>query len=140
MKLDPSDPDNLWLAKSGFGGTEYLLSGVYSEGTRRGLSPNRAAELVSWNPAQRFGLLDKGDIAVGFDADLVLLDPDETFTVRAAESLSGQGYTPFEGQELTGRVKSTFLRGNLVYDANTIHGDPMGKYLERPYGSAGKAN
>jgi allantoinase len=140
MKLDPSDPDNLWLAKSGFGGTEYLLSGVYSEGTRRGLSPNRAAELVSWNPAQRFGLLDKGDIAPGFDADLVLLDPDETFTVSAAESLSGQGYTPFEGQEMTGRVKTTFLRGNLVYNENAIHGDPRGKYLERPYGSAGKAD
>ena len=37
-------------------------------------------------------------------------------------------------------VKSTFFRGNLVYNANTIHGDAMGKYLERPYGSAGKAN
>jgi len=140
MKLDPSDPENLWLAKSGFGGTEYLLSGVYSEGTKRGLSPNRAAELVSWNPAQRFGLLDKGDIAVGYDADLVLLDPDETFSVRASESFSEQGYSPFEGQELTGRVKSTFLRGNLVYNENAIHGDPMGKYLERPYGSTGKAD
>lgn len=69
------------------------------------------AELLSWNPAQRFGLNSKGDIAIGYDADLVLLDPNETFVVRAAESESQQGYTPFEGMELTGRVKTTFLRG-----------------------------
>src|SRR5690554_7282592 len=39
----------------------------------------------------------------------------ETFTVRAAESESQQGYTPFEGQELTGKVQSTFVRGTRVY-------------------------
>ena len=111
QKWQKDDPDNIWLAKSGFGGTEYLLSGVITEGSKRGLSYNRMAELLSWNPSRRFGLLNKGDIAPGFDADIVLVDPHETFTVRAADSESGQGYSPFEGQELTGRVKSTFLRG-----------------------------
>ena len=99
-----------------FLGTEYLLSGLFSEGSRRGMSVNHMAQLVCKNPAERYGLLCKGDIDVGYDADLVLLDPDETFTVRAAESESSQGYTPFEGVELTGRVKSTYLRGQLVYD------------------------
>lgn len=63
MKIDRASPDEIFLAKSGFGGTEYLLSGVFSEGTKRGLSYNRVAELTSWNPAQRYGLLNKGDIA-----------------------------------------------------------------------------
>ena len=132
QKVAAADPANIWLARSGFGGTEWLLSGVVSEGRRRGLSYNRMAELVSWNPAQRFGLLDKGDIAPGFDADLVLVDPDETFVVRADESESHQGYTPFEGQELTGRVKSTFLRGELIYDDGHVVGPPRGRYLSRP--------
>lgn len=132
QKVAGHDPNNIWLAKSGFGGTEYLLSGVLSEGVKRGLSHNRIAELLSWNPARRFGLLDKGDIAPGFDADLVLVDPDETFVVRAAESESQQGYTPFEGQELTGRVKRTLLRGQLIYDHGTIVGDARGRYLRRP--------
>jgi allantoinase len=65
QKASFKDPENIWLAKSGFGGTEYLLSGVFSEGSKRGMSYNHMAELLCWNPAQRFGLLEKGDIAVG---------------------------------------------------------------------------
>jgi allantoinase len=96
------------------------------------MSYNHMAELLCWNPAQRFGLLGKGDIAPGYDADIVLVDPHASFAVRAAESGSYQGYTPFEGVELTGRVKSTFLRGSLVYDNGKIVGPPRGKYLRRP--------
>ena len=132
QKWSKDDPDNIWLAKSGFGGTEWLLSGVLSEGSKRGMSYNHMAELLSWNPSRRFGLLEKGDIAPGFDADLVLVDPHESFVVRAAESQSHQGYTPFEGQELTGRVKSTFLRGELVYHNGNIVGPARGQYLRRP--------
>ncbi len=132
QKWAKEEPNNIWLAKSGFGGTEYLLSGVLSEGSKRGLSYNRMAELLSWNPARRFGLLSKGDIAPGFDADIVLVDPHETFTVRARNSESEQGYSPFEGQELTGRVKSTFLRGALVYHEGNVIGPARGRYLRRP--------
>ncbi len=134
LKTDPTDPDNLWLAKSGFGGTEYLLSGVFSEGSKRGMSYEHMAELLCWNPAQRFGLRNKGDISAGYDADLVLLDPDTSFVVRAAESESGQGYTPFEGLELTGKVRHTFLRGQHVYDNGEIVGPARGCYLKRPTG------
>jgi allantoinase len=133
-KVSLNYPDNIWLAKAGFGGTEYLLSGVFSEGSKRGMSYNHMAELLCWNPAQRFGLLEKGDIAVGYDADLVLLDPNKSFVIRADQSESQQGYTPFEGVELTGQVKSTFLRGNLIYDKGQILGSPSGRYLKRPYG------
>lgn len=129
---DHRDGDNIWVSKSGFGGTEYLLSGLYSEGMRRGMSVNHMARLLSKSPAERYGLNNKGDIAVGYDADLVLLDPEESFTVRAAESESSQGYTPFEGMELSGRVKSTFLRGELVYDGGNVVGEAKGKYLSRP--------
>jgi allantoinase len=132
IKTSTDDPGNIWLAKAGFGGTEYLLSGVFSEGSRRGMSYNHMAELLSWNPAQRFGLFNKGDIAVGYDADLVLLDPHQTFTIRAADSESGQGYTPFEGQELTGQVNHTFLRGQQTYAHGNVIGPARGQFLKRP--------
>ena len=123
---------NIWLAKSGFGGTEYLLPALVSEGIKRGLSPNRIAQLTSQNPARRFGLNAKGDITEGLDADVVLVDPGETWTVRAADSASTQGYTPFEGIELGARVKATFLRGAMVCENGTVLGQPRGKYLHRP--------
>ena len=74
----------------------------------------------------------KGDLAPGFDADIVLVDPDETFVVRAIDSPSQQGYTPFEGQSLTGRVKATLLRGELVFDGSNVVGPARGLYLRRP--------
>lgn len=130
-KLGP-DPDNIWQTKSGFGGTEYLLAGLYSESKRRGLSMNRIAELVSWNPSRRFGLLTKGDIAPGFDADIALLDPHKTWTVHALDSESAQGYTPFEGFELTGQVRHTLVRGTLALRDGNVVGNPTGRYLHRP--------
>jgi allantoinase len=128
----PGGRGDIWPAKAGFGGTEYLLAGVFSEGGKRGLPYHRMAELLSLNPARRYGLLSKGDIAVGLDADLALLDPDRRVTVRAAESPSAQGYTPFEGVELTGQVTATFLRGELVWDQGRLIGPARGRYVRRP--------
>lgn len=133
FKTDPDNPDNIFLAKSGFGGTEYLLSGLYTEGKKRGMSLQHMAQLVSWNPAKRYGLRSKGDLAVGYDADIVLYDDQESFVVRAADSPSAQGYTPFEGMELNGKVKTTFLRGHKIYDNGKVVGEAKGKYLKRPY-------
>ena len=62
----------------------------------------------------------------------MLLDPERTFTVRAADSPSAQGYTPFEGQELRGEVMATFLRGQVVYDRGGVVGPARGRYLRRP--------
>jgi allantoinase len=123
---------NIWLAKAGFGGTEYLLPALVSEGSKRGLSYSRIAQLTSANPARRFGLNSKGDIAVGLDADLALVNPKETWTVRARDSASTQGYTPFEGLELSARVEATFLRGALACENGKVVGKPRGRYLHRP--------
>jgi allantoinase len=73
---------------------------------------------------------------MGYDADLVLLDPTEVFTVRAEDPFSSQGYPPFEGLKPTGRVKSTFMRGDLVYHRGEIIGPLRGRYLERLCGMA----
>jgi allantoinase len=133
LKTDHQHADNIFVAKSGFGGTEYLLAGLITEGGKRGISYNHMAELTAWNPAQRYGLPSKGDIAVGFDADIALVNPNESYVVRAEESESTQGYTPFEGMELSAKVKATFLRGNLVFHNDKIVGTAKGQFLARPY-------
>jgi allantoinase len=123
---------NIWMAKSGFGGTEYLLPALISEGTRRGMGYNHMARVTSWNPAQRYGLNTKGDIAEGFDADIAIVDAAHTWQIRASESPSTQGYTPFEGLELSARVDATFLRGQRIYEDGQVIGKPIGRYLHRP--------
>ncbi|HLU55658.1 MAG TPA: dihydroorotase family protein [Pseudonocardia sp.] len=127
------DPrEDVFAAKSGFGGAEYLLPGLVSEGRKRGLSYQRIAQLTSWNPAQRFGLLGKGTIAPGYDADFCLVDPSSTWTVHAPDSFSAQEYTPFEGFELGARVTDTWVRGHHVLDRGTVVGQPQGRYVRRP--------
>lgn len=132
MKIPRRYFGNVWMAKSGFGGTEYLLPALVSEGTRRGMDYNHMARVTSWNPAQRFGLNHKGDIEIGFDADLALVDPARTWTIRATESPSTQGYTPFEGLELSAAVTTTFLRGMKIHENGEVLGKPRGQYLHRP--------
>jgi allantoinase len=127
---DPAD--DVFLAKSGFGGTEYLLSGLITEGRKRGLSFQRIAQLVSWAPARRFALHTKGNIAEGYDADFCFVDPDRTWVVRAEGSQSAQEYTPFEGFELTAQVTDTFVRGRRVLEDRNVVGEPRGRYLHRP--------
>jgi allantoinase len=124
--------DDVFLARAGFGGAEYLLPGMITEGTKRGLALGRIAALTSWNPAQRYGLRSKGTLAPGFDADIALVDPGRTWTVHAAESESTQEYTPFEGFEMTAQVTDTFLRGNHILRAGKAVGEPLGAYLHRP--------
>lgn len=123
---------DIFVAKSGFGGAEYLLPGLISEGRRRGLSFDRIARMTSWSPAQRFGLATKGAIDVGYDADIALVDPESPWVIHAADSLSSQEYTPFEGMTLDASVKHTFLRGHPVLIDGKIVGTPTGRYLHRP--------
>jgi allantoinase len=123
--------DDVFVAKSGFGGTEYLLPGMISEGRKRGLSYNAIAELTARNPADRFGLANKGDLQVGFDADFSLVDDDVQYTVRAEDSVSTQEYTPFEGFELTAKVTDTYLRGAAIWADGAIVGEPRGTFQRR---------
>lgn len=123
--------EDVFVAKSGFGGAEYLLPGLITEGTKRGLSRARIAELTSKNPADRYGLKKKGSLAVGFDADIALVDENQRYVVHASDSESSQEYTPFEGFTLTARVTDTFVRGHHVLVNGVISGTPQGKYQYR---------
>jgi allantoinase len=134
MKLGKQDHNDIFQAKSGFGGTEFMLPALITTGKARGLSYNRMAELLSWNAARRFGLNGKGDIAAGFDADLVLVDPDRSFVASGELSESQQGYSVFEGMEMSATVTDTYLRGQRIYGDGRVVGAPQGRYLSRPYG------
>ena len=74
----------------------------------------RLVDLLSTTPAALFGMPAKGAIEVGRDADLVLFDPDARRTIRAADLHHASDYTPYEGREVRGAVRSTLVRGAFV--------------------------
>jgi dihydroorotase len=81
------------------------------------IDAKRAVELLSAKPAELLGLKGKkGTLAVGADADLVLVAPDESWTVDAEKFQSKSRNTPFQGRTLKGKVKQTMVNGRWVYD------------------------
>ncbi len=76
---------------------------------------SRLSELCSRNPAKAFNLKSKGELALGFDADFVLVNPNETTTIRGDSLFTKCKWSPFEGRKLKGRIKRVFLRGTEVY-------------------------
>ncbi len=126
----------LWGALPGFGGTALLYPTMLTEGTRRGLPPERIVELVSTAPARAYGLLPrKGALGVGADADIAIIDMETEETVTPERLHSAQEYTPFEGMKLIGWPERTLLRGRTVYAGGEVVGDPLGDYVPRPAGA-----
>jgi dihydropyrimidinase len=81
----------------------------------RGMTMERAVELTSTNAARRFGLEGKGRVAIGADADLVVLEEGQR-QVRAAELHSAVDYSPYEGVILRSWARTTVIAGVVVFD------------------------
>ncbi len=108
---------NAWADYGGIPGVELMLPYLYSEGVRqKRITLERLVEITSSAPARFFGIDQrKGRIAPGFDADLVIFDKKAKWTVRAEELHNMNRYTPHEGQEFTGRVRSLYVRGERAF-------------------------
>ena len=103
-------------APFGIVGLETAACLTYSELVLGGyLTPMQMAEKMSYNPAQVIGL-DKGNIAPGKAADLVIFDPEETYRIDKNTFASKGRNTPFDGREVTGRVKCTICDGVVVFN------------------------
>lgn len=118
---------------NGAPGIETLLSVAYGEGVARGrMTVERLVDLLATTPARRFGLTRKGALEVGYDGDLVLFDPTAHRTLRAADLHHVSDYTPYEGLEVVGAVKSVFVRGRAVIRDGSFVGDRgYGQFVER---------
>lgn len=97
------------------------------------ISMNEMVALTSTNAAKLFGLFpQKGTIAVGSDADIVVWNPNFSTFINAKNQMQNVDYTPYEGFEQYGRVLHAFLRGNkVIYNGKLIEDKPIGKYLYR---------
>jgi dihydropyrimidinase len=107
---------------------------LFSKGVVEGrITLNEFVALTSTNHAKMYGLYPKkGSIAPGFDADIVLWDPNRKETIRQELMHHGADYTPYEGIEVTGWPVMTFLRGKKVMENGEILGAPGdGAFLRR---------
>ena len=105
-------------AWGGIASLQVSMPAVWTGARERGAGVERIAEWMSAAPALLAGLSGrKGALAPGFDADVTILDPDGTFTVRGAELEHRHDVTPYDGMELYGAVKSTIVAGREVFRA-----------------------
>jgi len=119
---------------NGIPGIEPRFQVLYSEGVARGrISLPRFVELVASEPARLFGMAPKkGSLQVGADADIVLLDPEATWTMGRDTLHMATDWSAYEGLEVTGRIRKVFSRGELIVDGEELLGIPgRGRYLHR---------
>lgn len=112
------DEKNTSMKKAPFGivGLETAAGLTYAELVKQGyLTPMQMAEKMSYNPAKIIGI-DKGNIEPGKVADIVIFDPNVTYRIDKKKFASKGRNTPFDGREVTGKVRMTIVSGYIVYE------------------------
>ena len=127
--------DNFAKIPNGCGGIEERLAVIWDAGVNTGrLTPSEFVAITSANAARLFNIYpQKGLIAEGADADLVLWDPQGTKTISAKTQHSKVDFNIFEGRTVRGIASHTVSQGRLVYangDLRAVQG--AGRYIKRP--------
>ena len=121
---------DFFAAWGGIASLELSLAAVWTAARTRGFTPANLAQWMCERPARLAGLDGtKGAIAKGMYADLVAWDPTEEWTVDAAALNQRHKLTPYAGRKLVGRVRRTYLRGELVYRDGQHVGSVQGRAL-----------
>ena len=127
-KKDMFGKDDYKKIPNGAPGIETLLMLMHTEGVVKGrISLERMVEVVCTGTARMFGLKDKGEIAVGKDADMVIFDPDQKFTITQPKLHQNVDYTPYEGMEMTGMPYAVYARGKRVAEWQDDHVEFVGE-------------
>jgi allantoinase len=128
-RLDNGDWQQAW---GGISSVELTLPIVWRGLRTQMVTFSRLADWLSANPARLVGLDHrKGRIAAGHDADLCVWNHEEQWTVRGEDLQQRHKVTPYDGERLRGRVKRTYVRGNLAYDDGNFPAGPVGELLQR---------
>ena len=112
---------------SGMTGVQTLLPIMLDHVANGRLSLERLVDLIGHGPQRVFQLADKGRIARGYDADLVLVDLQARWRIDTAWLASKAGWSPYEDMKVTGRPIATVLRGQVVARDGTLVGEPVGR-------------
>ena len=123
---------NLKKAWGGIAGLQFSLPVLWTKAKIRGISIPEVAKLMSSNVADFLNLSDrKGRINAGFDADLLVWDPEETFEVKPENIHYKHKISPYIGERLSGVIKQTYVGGNKVFDQGKFIELNQGKIIKR---------
>ena len=139
--------EDIFRAPLGLAGVQTLLPVFFDAAVnQRSMSETQFVRQMCSNPAQIFDIYPrKGTIAVGSDADVIVFDPERTWTVRGEDMAHKQKWSPFEGKSVTGRVIKTLRRGEVLFDDSLEGEDRLpglagsGRYIPRGYGQADRS-
>lgn len=120
---------DIWSVPFGLPGLDTTFSILLDAVSAGSVTAQQVADVYAHRPAAHFGLAAKGLIAPGYDADLVLVDPDQVWTVADDELLSHAGWSPFAGRRLRGRSVLTVLRGEVVCEDGVVTPDRLGRFV-----------
>lgn len=128
---DLKETDNAFKAWGGISGCQNSVDAMFDAAVKkRNISPVTLMRALATEPAKRFRLADKGEIALGKDADIVIIDPNQSYTVKKEDLYYKNKFSAYEGFEIDCRITHTFVRGNLVYRLGEgIIGKPEGKLM-----------
>ncbi len=121
-----------WEATSGFGSIGATLALLVSEGVNKSrISWELLAKITSENVARAFGIYPrKGVLSPGSDADIVIVDPRQEWTITAEALHSICDYSIYEGMKIKGKVVKTYVRGQLVAEnGHPVKSPPWGNYV-----------
>ena len=111
---------------SGMTGVQTLLPIMLDHVNAGRLTLERLVDLTSHGPQRLFGIARKGRIALGYDADLTIVDLKESRTIENARIASKVGWTPYDGREVVGWPKGTVVRGRRIMWEDELIGEPCG--------------
>ncbi|WP_286207923.1 dihydroorotase [Clostridium caldaquaticum] len=118
----PHTAEDKLKGANGISGIEIAFSVCFTKLVDEGyISLNKLSELMSKNPAKLMKF-NKGEVKIGYEADLVLVDINNKFTVNSADFKSKGKNTPFDGKELKGVILKTIKSGRVIYDKQNEDG------------------
>jgi dihydropyrimidinase len=129
---------------NGAPGLQNRLQILWTYGVEKNIiTRQKLVDIYSSTPAKNNGLdYCKGSLDIGYDADIVVFDPNWKGVISNIDSLQGVDYTPYEGMEQIGRIEKVFLRGSLVADGGKYTGqNGSGRFIKgKPFGQMYRQN